>query len=69
MASVLNFDKHRKRQTFVRQQSFGPLSVVKTLCLTLNPNPNPALKYEDGGNRYKSAYMLEDDHLERAGRD
>ena len=34
-----------------------------------NTNPNPALKYEDGSNRYKPAYMLEDGHLERAGRD
>ena len=30
--------------------------------------PNPALKYEDGSNKYKPAHMLEDGNLERAGR-
>ena len=33
-----------------------------------NTRPNPALKLNDQGTRYKPAYMLEDDSLERAGR-
>ncbi len=33
-----------------------------------NTTPNPALKYKDGSNKYKPAYMLEDGQLERAGR-
>ncbi|KAJ7392736.1 FAD1 flavin adenine dinucleotide synthetase [Desmophyllum pertusum] len=39
-----------------------------SLGSTHNTTPNPALKYEDGSNKYKPAYMLEDGHLERAGR-
>ena len=39
-----------------------------SLGSTHNTTPNPALKYDDGSNKYKPAYMLEDGHLERAGR-
>lgn len=33
-----------------------------------NTKPNPALKLDDQGTKYKPAYLLEDDSLERAGR-
>ena len=39
-----------------------------SLGSTHNTKPNPALKCNDGGNKYKPAYMLEDGNLERAGR-
>ena len=39
-----------------------------SLGSTHNTTPNPALKCEDGSNKYKPAYMLEDGRLERAGR-
>ena len=36
--------------------------------MAVPPPPPAALKYEDGSNRYRPAYMLEDGHLEGAGR-
>ena len=39
-----------------------------SLGSSCNTAPNPALKYADGSNKYKPAYMLEDGYLERAGR-